>query len=83
MDPQKFGPLGGFIVTLKNISQHSCHLCSPALSWLVVFCRDIVYCLLLELCCDRVLLKFSFNCRDMSVLCLNIKTLLLLKNVST
>ena len=30
VDPQKSGPVSGFVVTLKIMLQHSCHLCSPA-----------------------------------------------------
>ena len=28
MDPKKSRPAGGFVATLKIMSQHSCHLCS-------------------------------------------------------
>ena len=30
VDPQKSIIVGGFVVTLKIMLQHSCHLCSPA-----------------------------------------------------
>ena len=30
VDPQKSGPVGCFVTTLKIMSRHSCHICSPA-----------------------------------------------------
>ena len=74
--PKNYGPIDYFVMTWKVLLRHISHLCRPALVVTCSFCCDIVSCSLLEYFHDIVLLKLSSLCRDMSVLCCDIKTLL-------